>query len=207
MALKGLIVYFDGPDGVGKTTQLKLAAEQLQAAGHEVFVTRALGGNPISDSLSEAMMSAQPRPPETDLYIALAAQYASLQDIESRRNSGQIVLIDRSPLSIIAYQVFAGGIDSETGYREAAELLGKVQPNLILIYTASPETRLQRREARNQQEGHNYFEKMPPAYHEETAKGYLEAASRLGATIIDSEAATEVVHETTMQKILALLQA
>lgn len=207
MALKGLIVYFDGPDGVGKTTQLNMAAEQLRAAGHEVYVTRALGGNSISDALSQAMMSAQTRPPETDLYIALAAQYAALQDIESRRNSGQIVFIDRSPLSIIAYQVFAGGIDSEKGYHEASELLAKVNPDLILIFSASADTRLQRRQARNASEGENYFEKMPPAYHEETAKGFAEASTRLGAAVIDSDQSLEVVHEATMQKILALLQA
>jgi dTMP kinase len=207
MLLKGLIVYFDGPDGVGKTSQLNMAADQLRAAGHEVYVTRALGGSPIGDALSAAMMSAEPRPPETDLYIALAAQYAALKDIESRRNSGQIVLIDRSPLSVIAYQVFAGGIDSEKGYQEISELLSKVNPNLILLFMASAETRLARRQARNAGEGENYFEKMPPAYHEETAKGYTEAATRLGAAVIDSEPSLEDVHQAVMQKILALLQS
>lgn len=207
MVLKGLIIYFDGPDGVGKTTQLQMAADQLNQAGHEVYVTHALGGSPISDKLTQAMMSEDPRPAETDLYIALAAQYAALKDIESRRNYGQIVLIDRSPLSIIAYQVFAGGIDSEKGYREAADLLMKVNPDLIFLFTASPETRLTRRQARNLQKGEDYFEKMPPAYHEETAKGYAEAASRLGATIIDCELPIETVHQTVMSDILAKLQA
>lgn len=207
MVLKGLIVYFDGPDGVGKTTQLELAADKLRQAGHEVYVAHALGGSPIGEKLAQAMMSADLRPPETDLYIALAAQYASLQDIESRRNAGQIVLIDRSPLSIIAYQVFAGGIDADKGYKEAADLLMKINPDLMLLFTASTETRLARRQNRNQQQGEDYFEKMPPAYHEETAKGYTEAASRLGATTIDCESPVNEVHEAVMSHILSKLQA
>jgi thymidylate kinase len=117
------------------------------------------------------------------------------------------VLIDRSPLSIIAYQVFAGGIESEKGYGAVTELLEKVNPDLVLTFMASASTRLARRQARNAEKGENYFEKMPPAYHEETAKGYQEAATRLGATVIDSEPAVGIVHEATMQKILAALQA
>jgi dTMP kinase len=207
MVLKGLIVYFDGPDGVGKTTQLQMAADKLTAAGHEVYVTHVLAGSPIGEKIFEAMMSSDPRPAETDLYAALAAEYAAIEDIESRRNSGQIVLIDRSPLSIIAYQVFAGGIESEKGYGAVTELLEKVNPDLVLTFMASASTRLARRQARNAEKGENYFEKMPPAYHEETAKGYQEAATRLGATVIDSEPAVGIVHEATMQKILAALQA
>lgn len=207
MALKGLVIYFDGPDGVGKTTQLQMAADNLRSAGHEVYATRALGGSPIGDKLGEAMMSADARPPETDLYIALAAQYAAANDIESRRSANQIVLIDRSPLSIIAYQVFAGGIDSDKGYQEASALLARTKPDLLLMYSASSQTRLERRQTRNAKEGSNYFEKMPPVYHDETAKGYTEAASRLGATVIDAEESVEAVHAVTMDKIMALLQA
>jgi dTMP kinase len=207
MALKGLVIYFDGPDGVGKTTQLQMAADKLRAAGHEVYVTRALGGSPIGDKLNDAMMSADPRPVETDFHIALAAQYAALKDVESRRNLNQVVLIDRSPLSIIAYQVFAGGLDTEKGYAEARALLDKVKPDSILMFSASSEALLSRRQARNIEHGNNYFEKLPPAYHEETAKGFLEASSRLGATTIDSDQSIESVHEATMSHILALLQA
>lgn len=207
MALKGLVIYFDGPDGAGKTTQLQMAAAKLQTAGHEVYAIHALGGSAIGDKLATAMMAPDPRPPETDLYIALAAQYAALQDIEARRNANQIVLIDRSPLSIIAYQVFAGGIDPEKGYSAATEILERVKPDLLLMYNASPDVLLGRRHQRNQQSGSDYFESMPPAYHEETIKGYVEAASRLGATLINGEGPIEAVHADTMAHIEVLLKA
>ncbi len=53
----GLVIIFEGIDGVGKTTQLELARKELEKAGWPVVTTRNMGGTPIGEALREVMMS------------------------------------------------------------------------------------------------------------------------------------------------------
>jgi dTMP kinase len=204
---KGLIIYFDGPDGVGKTTQLKLVADSLRSDEHEVFETRAVGGTPIGELLRTALVSDTDRPPETDLYTALASQYALATDAIKRRNQGQIVLIDRSPLSIIGYQVFGDGLDTKKGHTAAQELLDLFQPDLIIVYTADTEQLNQRRTHRNDHISVDHFESKPLEYHRRVTEGFAEAAEHFKAEVVDGSAPIELVREATMQLIGAKLQA
>jgi dTMP kinase len=51
----GLFITFEGPDGSGKTTQVQLLAEYLEAGGHEVLITREPGGTPIGDQIRSVL--------------------------------------------------------------------------------------------------------------------------------------------------------
>jgi len=204
---KGLIVYFDGPDGVGKTEQLKLAAEALRIKSLDVCETRSVGGTPIGELLRQASLSDNQRPVGTDLHIALACQHALAVDVLERRQNGQIVLIDRSPLSIIAYQVAGDGLDPDRGYAAADELLGLVEPDLIIVYTAGPATLEERRHRRNHQAGFDYFENKASDYHQKTAEGFVAAASHFGASVLDAEAAADKIQAETMALIEAKLRS
>jgi len=202
----GLIVYFEGPDGVGKTTQLKLAAEALREKGHTVHETRAIGGTPIGEKLREAFLLDIPRPVETDLHIALACQFALSADVLERRKKGEIVLIDRGPLSILAYQVFGDGLDKELGYKFAAELFGLIKPDLTVTYRAADGTLVERREHRNQA-AVDFFEAKSADYHHEVARGFSAGAEHFGAKIIDANASIDEIHDQTMILIDEVLKA
>ena len=203
---KGLIIYFDGPDGAGKSTQLKMAAGALRAEGHKVFETRTMGGTIIGEKLREALLAETERPAETDLHIAVATQYALADEVRKRRNQGEIVLLDRSPLSIIGYQVYADGLDKDLGFETVADLLDLFQSDLLIIYTASKETLAVRRLERNRLVGTDYFENKPADYHNKVAKGFADAAVHFGACTIDAEADLEHVHDATMKQIKAILK-
>jgi dTMP kinase len=198
---KGLIVCFDGPDGVGKTTQLNLAAQSLKDEGYEVFTAKAVGGLPLTDILGQALMLKANRPPETDLHVAIASQYALAGEILPRRDRGEIVLLDRSPLSIIAYQVYGDGLDKDAGTSATKDLLDLLQPDLIVTYFADDETAIQRLAQRNGKSVPDYFESKPRDYHHKVAEGFKFATKEYGATPIDAGAPIELVREATMQLI------
>jgi dTMP kinase len=204
---KGLIIYFDGPDGVGKTSQLKLTANDLRGHGHAVHPTRTLGGTHIGEMLRDVMLTETERPVQTDLHIALACQYALAEKVLKLREEGEIVLIDRSPLSIIGYQVFADGIDRGYGYAAAQGLLDLIKPDLILVYAAPGKELERRRRQRNHDSGHDYFEVKPLSYHQKVADGFDEAARRFDARVIDASGDADHVFDATLQQVLKILKA
>ncbi len=203
----GLIICFDGPDGIGKTTQLKLAADSLKAEGYQVFTAKAVGGLPLTDVLGRALMMNEDRPPETDLHVAIASQYALAHEILPRRDKGEIVLVDRSPLSIIAYQVYADNLDSSLGNKAVKELLGVIKPDLVITYYADPDVIKHRRGSRNGDSELDFFEGKPQDYHKKVAEGFKQAAKDFGSKSVDASAPIELVREATMQLIGTQLQA
>lgn len=204
---KGLIVCFDGPDGVGKTTQLKLAADTLRTEGYNVFTAKAVGGLPLTDVLENALKMSTDRPPETDLHVAVASQYALASEILPRRDRGEVVLIDRSPLSIVGYQIFADGIDKQMGYSAVKDLLDLIEPDLIIVYSTDAETFKSRWAHRNGDIKEDFFEKKPLSYHKKVAKGFDSAVKQFKAVQIDASAPIELVREATMQLIGEKLKA
>ena len=205
-AKRGLIIYFDGPDGVGKTTQLRMAADQLRDEGRQVHATRTLGGTPIGEMLREALLSGNDRPVESDLYMALASQHSLAAEVLEKRREGKIVLIDRSPLSIVAYQVHGDHLKPNRGYRAAQELFDLIKPDLIITYRAGSNRLKERRQKRNHEIGNDYFEVKPYKYHADVAKGFTEAAGRFKAKVIKADASIDEVHKATMAVIRPLLK-
>ena len=93
----GVIVMFDGPDGVGKSTQLQLATQDLEAQGYTIHTTRVVDGTPIGEALRKVLFADFARSPKTDLFIA-RAMYAELcEDLQKERQQAKIILVDRSP--------------------------------------------------------------------------------------------------------------
>jgi dTMP kinase len=204
---KGLIVYFDGPDGVGKTTQLNMAADRLRSDGHDVFESRTVGGTPIGEILRTALLSDTERPAETDLHIAVASQYAQAEDVLKRRENGQVVLIDRSPLSIIAYQVYGDGLDKDKGLNSAGELFSLIKPEIVIVYMAEDGVLLERRHHRNGHSATDHFENKSIEYHANVAEGFRSAGKIFGAVQIEAGPPMEKVHANTMEFIQAALEA
>jgi dTMP kinase len=112
--VKGLFITFEGPDGSGKTTQLKKLAVMLQQAGYSVIVTREPGGTSISDQIRTIVLSpdnsAMIGQSEVLLYAASRAQHVH-EKIIPALNEGQIVLCDRFIDASVAYQAFGSGIE------------------------------------------------------------------------------------------------
>jgi dTMP kinase len=199
----GLLIVFEGMDGVGKTTQLQLVEKQLEARGVLVKTKRSPGGTPIGEALRSVLLQDIPRPPMTDLYIALAIQEALHEAIAENRQAGNVILLDRSPLSIAAYQIYGSGIDETLGWNYIDKYMKLLRPDLVIVYTCPPEEALVR--AQQKPTAGDYFESMPLDYFKRVAQGYEAALQRYPSLVIDASKPVESVQAQTMSHIDQLL--
>ena len=199
------IVFFDGGDGTGKTTQIDLAKSVISKNGHSVYATRLMGGSDIGEALRTVMLSESKRPPETDMHMALATYYALYDKLKSLHDV-DIVLIDRSPLSIIAYQSYGSKIDLELAKTQVDIVFSKLQPDLIIVYDAEASSLQTRREHRNNHQDTDYFESKSIQFHQAVAEGYRIAAQDYGAKLINANQSVDEIHEQTLKLIEPLLK-
>lgn len=167
---QGLVIAIDGPDGVGKTTQLRLLAEYLRGKGTDVHTTRQSGGTPIGEELRKASLSRHERSPQTDLYISLAMAQALAEDITRHKKAGETILIDRSPLALIAYNGYGSRLPAIRTAFDACEQLFKQEQIDTLFYLDAAQNVLNKRRAKRG--ANDYFEKQNVAYHTRVREGY-----------------------------------
>lgn len=200
----GKLIFFDGPDGVGKTTQIEMATETLQSIGQTVYVTRAHGGTPFGEKLREVSLSDTPRIAETDLWLSRAIHAELASDLDKQRQNGQTCLVDRSAASMWAYQVCASGLSPDIAQPVIKDDFKMFSPDLLIIFNASYEV-LRRRTTDRSGPKRDYFESMPRDAQEKMIAGYNEAAELYGGIRIDASDTADIVHETTMRIIDAYL--
>ena len=108
MCNNGKFITFEGPEGAGKSTQLKLCAELLRARGFEVVTTREPGGTPLAEELRTILKTHHGNEtlhPETELLLMEAARSQHVREvILPALERGAVVLCDRFYDSTTAYQ-------------------------------------------------------------------------------------------------------
>lgn len=172
-------IAIDGPDGTGKTTQINLLKDVLEAKGHKVLLTKSSGGTPIGQALREVSLSNIDRSAETDLYISLAMGVALTDQLKSARKDCDVIIIDRSPLSIIAYQNYGAQLENQQlGLDACKKLLEDWQIDTLLVLQISDTELAKRNEIRkqtNSTETTNYFETQSEDYKQRVKLGYTQA--------------------------------
>jgi len=196
---------FEGLDGVGKSTQLKLAAEELKKAGWPIHMTRNLGGTPIGEALREAMLAKHDRPVTTDFYVSIAIQEALIAELDKQREAGKVILIDRGPLSLAAYQIYGSGFDEATGWRAVDDGMQSIHPELIMQYKGDIDVAVER--AHHVSGKPDYFESKPKDFFKRVAHGYEVGAERYPVRVIDANREVEVIHEHTMKLIWGAIES
>lgn len=194
---RGFVVAIDGPDGVGKTTQVSLLKDYFLKREETVHVTRSSGGTPIGEELRKVSLSAAPRPAVTDLFISLAMGAALADDLASRKNTGETIIIDRSPLAVIAYNGYGSQLEEMGLAYDACEALFKRWGIDLLIFLDAPnEVIHKRREARAAKD---YFENQNDAFHDRVKEGYKtglefiqKKSQELGVKIVIIDATADV---------------
>ena len=147
---RGRLIVLEGPEGAGKTTQLRLLADRLKSSGYNVLTLREPGGTPLGDSIRAILLdSADEITPgaEALLFMASRAEIVRLR-IDPALRDGVIVLMDRFFLSTYAYQIAGRGLD-ENQIRQANSLAtGDLVPDLTIVIDVPPGAGLARAEAR-----------------------------------------------------------
>jgi dTMP kinase len=166
-------VTFEGGEGGGKSTQLRLLAEALRAAGEKVVTTREPGGAPGAEEIRRLLVEGEPGrwPAEAEALLHFAARAEHLASvIRPALEAGQWVLCDRFADSTLAYQGYGQGLDLAWLKQLRARVVGATEPGLTLILDLPVETGLGR--ARELQR----YERMGRAFHEKLQAGFLAIA-------------------------------
>jgi dTMP kinase len=199
------LIMFDGPDGAGKTTQIALAKEALQKQGLTVLSTRINGGSEIGEALRTVYLSNIERPAATDYFLGQAIYAAFVREIDKLRGTCDVILVDRSPLSNIAYQSFGSGYPLEEALRGCDNTLQALRPDLLVCYIA-PLATLRARLNQSSETKHDYFEGKGDDYFQKVLEGYTYSAERYHAEVIDADQDEASVHAETMRLLEKLLQ-
>ena len=205
-----MFITFEGPEGAGKSTQVRLLAEFLRAAGHVVVVTREPGGTPIGDQvravLHDTANTAMAPTAEMLLYAASRAQLVH-EVIRPALAGGSVVLCDRYADSTMAYQGFGRGLDRAMLATLTAIATGGLRPDLTLLLDLDVARGLGRR--RDEGEEMNRLDLETIEFHERVRRGYLAlAAAELGRWgYIDADRSVDTVQSDVRRVVVQRLTA
>jgi dTMP kinase len=175
-----LFITFEGPDGSGKSTQVRLLAEALLRDSHEVVVTREPGGTQIGNAIrtvvhDRAHVEMSPRA-EALLYNAARAQLVD-EVIRPALEAGKVVICDRFADSTLAYQGYGYGRDLAALRRIIDFATGGLQPHLTIFLDLDPAEGLRRKQDEVGADW-NRMEDKTLAFHRAAHAGYLTLASQ-----------------------------
>jgi dTMP kinase len=174
---RGLLVVFEGAEGAGKSTQLRLLADWLGARGRDVVAVREPGGTIIGDEIRRILLDPNadivPRS-EALLFMASRAQLVE-REIRPALESGATVLLDRFFLSTYAYQGVGRGIpEADLRAANAIATQGLV-PDLTLLLTMPVAAGLARAIDRGERDR---MERADLEFHERVARAFETFATR-----------------------------
>lgn len=203
--LHGKFVVLDGPEGCGKSTQVKLLQKRLiEAAGPELVLVRDPGATRIGEQVRSILLnpdhSEMAMRCEMLLYMAARAQMMG-EIIQPALAAGKFVLSDRFVSSTLAYQLDGDGLTADEIAQVANVAIRGRWPDLTILLDMPVEksfARVRREKDR--------IELRPAAYHEQVRRNYLAQADARPDhyRIVDADAEPAEVHERIWRLIVEL---
>ncbi|GIV63005.1 MAG: thymidylate kinase [Bellilinea sp.] len=203
-----MFITFEGPEGSGKTTQIRPLAEYLRSQGWDVLTLREPGGTPISEQVREVLMNLANTAmhPRTEILLFLAARAQLVEEvIRPALAQGKIVLCDRYADSTLAYQGFGHGVDRNTLRQLLHFATGGLQPDLTFLLDVDPLIGLRRK----RKEGEwNRLDAYDEQFHQRVRAGYrqLAEAEPQRWVIVDAAQPPDAVQSVLRQHVLARLR-
>ncbi|UWR08347.1 dTMP kinase [Ruegeria sp. B32] len=208
MSPRGLFLTFEGIDGSGKSTQARRLAESLEAAGHDVVLTREPGGSPGAEEIRRLVLEGDPDrwSAETEILLFTAARRDHLErTIEPALNAGKIVICDRFADSTRMYQGLSRG-DLRALVDQLHGLMIGREPDLTLLIDMDPEIGLSR--AKGRQGTEERFEDFGPALQKRMRSGFLALADEFKDRfrVIDGNRDVDSVGVDVRETVLKVLR-
>ncbi len=192
-----MFITFEGPDGSGKSTQLRMLASALREEGREIVTTREPGGTEIGDQIRAVIMNMKNKAmdPRTELLLFNASRAQLVEElIRPSLAAGKIILCDRYADSTMAYQGYGHGLDKDELRRLLNFATGGLKPDLTLLFDISAEAGLKRRISNHDE--WNRMDDYALQFHERVRGGFLElaAADPERWVVIDADRDPGVIH-------------
>ena len=191
----GIFISFEGIDGAGKSTQVRLLSQHLAKLGREIVQTREPGGAPGAEDIRRLLVEGEPDrwSPETEILLFTAARRDHLErKIRPALAQGKVVISDRFADSTRVYQGATRG-DLRALVDDIHDRVIGVEPDLTLILDMDPNEALSRGLAR--QSGEDRFEDFGLGFQEKLRAGFLALAKKNPArcVVIDAGRPPEAI--------------
>jgi dTMP kinase len=190
---RGRFVTFEGGEGSGKSTQIRLLAERLDAARLSAIVTREPGGSPGAEIIRYLVLSGIGKllGPDAETLLFAAARDDHVHSvIEPALAQGIWVLCDRFSDSTRVYQGRLGKVAPAVLNAMQRVTIGDLKPDLTFILDVPVELGLQRAAARRGKGAPDRFEAEDFAFHQDLREAYrqIAAAEPQRCVLIDASA-------------------
>ena len=177
----------EGPEGVGKTTQVRRLAKRLKGVGLPVLTTREPGGTRVGEAIRSVLLDRRLGAivPETELLLILAARAAFVREVVAPAlAAGTWVVSDRFDLSSLAYQGYGRGIDLARVRRLNRDATGGLAADLHLVLDMPARSGAERQ--RRAGKSPDRFESGGSDFLQRVRRGYVELARSMDRVVLVS---------------------
>lgn len=199
-----MFITLEGPDGCGKSTQVRLLAQHLRTLGLDVLQTREPGGTAISDQIRQVLtdLSNTPMHPRTEILLFSASRAQLCHEvIRPHLQAGGTVLSDRFFDSTFAYQGYGHRLDLEALRAITAFATGGLVPDITFLLDIPADEGLLRRKEHG---GWNRLDAYNLEFHQRVRQGYLALAQAEPQRwlTIDGRQSVEAIQQE-LQRVIA----
>jgi dTMP kinase len=177
---RGRFISFEGGEGSGKSTQIRILAERLDAAKLRAIVTREPGGSPGAEIIRHLLLSGMGKllGPEAETLLFAAARDDHVRTvIKPALSQGVWVLCDRFADSTRAYQGRLGKVAPEIMNAMERVTIGSLKPDLTIILDVPVEVGMQRAAVRRGSGAPDRFESEDVKFHQQLRDAYRQIAA------------------------------
>ncbi|MEP7271222.1 MAG: dTMP kinase [Acidobacteriota bacterium] len=210
--MRGKLITFEGIDGCGKSSQLRLLSDYLTERKIPFVATREPGGTLLGQTVRSAILDSEPGTveplAELLLYAADRAQHVRRVIIPALE-SGRLVLSDRFFDATTAFQGYGRQFDLALIHHLNELATGGLKPDLTLLFDLEVKTALERVSARSRDAHPDRLDQEPMDFHERVRRGYVEIAALEPERIrvIPSHGSQEAIHHTVIEAVGPLAES
>ncbi len=198
-----MFVTFEGVDGSGKSTQAKLLVDWLEAAGHDVLLTREPGGTPVGEAVRGLLLHGDSMEPWTEAALFAAARSEHVaRAIGPALAAGRHVVCDRYLDSSVAYQGIGRGLGAARVRELSLTVTDGLLPHRTFLLLVDPDVALGRG-----QDGPDRIEQEAAGFRQRVDAGYraLAAAEPARFVALDGSLPPAEIQETIREHVRVLL--
>ena len=196
--MNGLFITFEGADGCGKTTQMKLLAEYLNNKGLKTVITREPGAKGLGEKIRDILLNYEGEVSDRcESFLFLADRAQNIDTIVNPAvKNGEIVLCDRHIDSSVAYQGYGRGLDIQRINMLNNLAVNGRKPDLTYVFDINVETSMKRIGKEKDR-----MESAGTDFHNRVRHGYLELAKLEPDRIkvIDANQSINEIHKQVVE--------
>ncbi len=195
----GVFIAFEGPEGAGKSTQVRLLERWLEERGLEPLLTREPGGTPVAEEVRRVLLESDALSSRTELLLMLASRATLVEEvIRPALEAGRVVVTDRFHLSTLAYQGHGRALPLPEVEAMNRFATGGLEPDLTILLDLEAAAGAARKAAAGA--GPDRIERAGDAFHRRVAEAYRVLAERDERVVpVDATGSPEEVHAAVVR--------